>query len=500
MSNKHYNWKRFWSPREATINLSDGGYLYDPDSEWGSIHNPSVLPFSSMAKFPCLVLLGEPGLGKTDTLNTEKQAIDSTVADESGQTCWFDLRPYGSEDRLVRDLFDSPTFACWVKGNHQLHVFLDSLDEGLLRISTLAALLSAKLKQYPVERLSLRIACRTADWPSSLEEELKRLWGEGGMGVYELAPLRRADVVEAVKANELDPDALLREIDRMEAVPLAIKPVTLGFLLSTYRKTGRFPRTQSALYLDGCRLLCEETNKSRRDSGLMRKCGAEELVAVAARIAAVTVFANKYAVWAGVDSGDVPPEDVCIRELCGGSEDVNGRHCNVDEAVIRETLSTGLFSSRGSGRLGWAHQSYAEFLAVCYLVQRQLSIPQMMSLIVHSGDTHGKLVPQLQETAAWLAGMVPDIFREIMKVDPQVLLRGDVATADVQDRAGLVESLLRLYDKEQLLDRDLDARGRYHKLAHPGLAGQLRPYIRDRTKGIIVRRVAGDMAEACELK
>lgn len=51
------------------------------------------------------------------------------------------LRSYGSEDRLVRDVFDSKAFVSWTEGKNRLHVFLDSLDEGLLRIDTLAALL-----------------------------------------------------------------------------------------------------------------------------------------------------------------------------------------------------------------------------------------------------------------------------------------------------------------------------------------------------------------------
>jgi hypothetical protein len=96
--------------------------------------------------------------------------------------------------------------------------------------------------------------------------------------------------------------------------------------------------------------------------------------------------------------------------------------------------------------------------------------------------------------------MVPEVFREIMNADPEVLLRSDVATADANDRAALVGALLQLFDEEKLLDRDWDMHKRYKKLAHPGLADQLRPYISDRTKGVVVRRVAIDIAEACELQ
>jgi hypothetical protein len=102
MSDKRYNWKRFWHPRTGNIDLSDRGYLYDPDSEYGHIHNPDAVPFESIETVPCLVLLGEPGIGKTLTMDAERNTINARVEQEDGQTLWLDLHSYGSEDRLVR--------------------------------------------------------------------------------------------------------------------------------------------------------------------------------------------------------------------------------------------------------------------------------------------------------------------------------------------------------------------------------------------------------------
>jgi hypothetical protein len=96
--------------------------------------------------------------------------------------------------------------------------------------------------------------------------------------------------------------------------------------------------------------------------------------------------------------------------------------------------------------------------------------------------------------------MVHEVFQEIMRIDPEVLLRSDVATADTKDRAALVKSLLILYDEEKSFDHDWAIRGQYQKLAHPGLAEQLRPYICDSAKNDVVRRVAINIAEACELQ
>jgi hypothetical protein len=149
--------------------------------------------------------------------------------------------------------------------------------------------------------------------------------------------------------------------------------------------------------------------------------------------------------------------------------------------------------------MGWAHQTYAEFLAAHYLQQHQTMQPQIMSLLVHAGDAEGKLVPQLHETAAWIAGMNPAVFQEVMRTDPDVLLRSDVATAEEPVRAALVEHLLRFYDEGKLLDRSQPTREQYGKLAHADLTEQLRPYICDPTKGEVVRRVAIHIAEACTL-
>jgi predicted NACHT family NTPase len=136
MSGQIYNWKRFWCSRTGHVNLSDGGYLYDPDSEWGRIYNPDVVSFESIATTPCLVLLGEPGIGKTHTTQAEQKTICPRIEEKGDQVIWLDLRSFGSEDRLVRDLFESTAFVSWVKDKCRLHLFMDSLDECLLRIDT----------------------------------------------------------------------------------------------------------------------------------------------------------------------------------------------------------------------------------------------------------------------------------------------------------------------------------------------------------------------------
>lgn len=501
MTNKTYNWKRFWCPRTGNINLSDGGYLYNPDSEFGHIYNSEVVPFDAISDVPCLVLLGEPGIGKSHAMQHERHWIEETIQTRGDKLFWKNLNEYGSEDRLVKGIFESSEFITWKNGCYCLHMFLDSLDECHLRIENLAALLKGKFQESKknIGRLYLRIACRTAVWPDVLEDGLKNLWGEEKVQAYELVFLRRTDVQEAAIQNSLDPEDFLKEIDRAQAVPLAIKPVTLNFLIKQYQKTGRLPQSQNNLYREGCLYLSEETNESyiaaRRTGNLSKK----ERLIVASRIADVTILSNRTAVWLG-SRCDLPENDIPLEDLCGSEEDVDGNKIKVDRTAIQEVITTGLFSSRGPSRMGFAHQTYLEFLAAFYLDHRAVPLPQLLNLFVLPGDDEGKIIPQLQETAAWLAGISTAFFRYMMDTNPEVLLRSDVAKAEPEDRAKLTGALLELYAQEKLHDRMSTGWKHYGKLKHPSLSDQLLPFISDTKKNDMVRRAAIEIAAACQEK
>jgi len=441
--------------------------------------------------------LGEPGIGKTRALK-DAQAYTQGL---NRETLWFELGGYQSDELLCENLFGDSTFQDWLHGTHHLYLFLDSFDEGRLTIRVLAALLARELKKYRnhLLRLSLRITCRSAEWPGSLEERLKELWGEKQVGIYQMTPLRRVDIVEAAIANGLDSGAFLQEIDRKTAMPLAIKPLTLDFLLKLYREKGTFPPSQAELYAEGCEILCRTIGMFRQETGLTGALSARQRLRVTARIAALSIIANRFAISFEEDSTTTFPGDIAVRELCGGSEHVDGSELPVTEAVIREVLTTGLFSAHHTNRFEWAHRTYAEFLAAYYLVQYEVPTRQVMSFFSHKSDSEGMFVPQLHETLAWLATMRDDVFREVMKIEPEVLLRSDVATAEGKDRNDLVKALLQLPEKGRLLHLHRNMRETYWKLAHPGLTAQLRPYVADRGLGEITRIVAISIAEVCRI-
>ncbi len=216
-----YQWQRYWVPRSETIHFDEQGFFIDPSDRFGAILNPDAIRFEDIASTPCLVLLGEPGIGKTRALQEEQERIQGKLDPATDRLLSLDLSAYGSEERLVRRLFDGEEYRDWRAGNHQLHLFLDSLDECLVRIDTVAAFLLEELERdaSKMGHLSIRLACRTAEWPSTLmETQLQRLWRDNPIpvGVFELAPLRRVDVALAAAAHAVCPRNILPRTGREE--------------------------------------------------------------------------------------------------------------------------------------------------------------------------------------------------------------------------------------------------------------------------------------------
>lgn len=203
MSEAIYNWKRFWCSREGTISLADDGYLVDPESALG-FFNLDLRPIELLLEVPCLILLGEPGMGKSTVFRALRDSWRPADGPSGEAPFCLNLAAYSSEDRLVDDLFRSGPIQEWKRGRDRLEVSLDGLDECRLRIETVSSLLLEELRRLPTERLALRIFCRTAGWTDLLESGLRALWGREAMSVYELAPLRRADVEEAARVETLE--------------------------------------------------------------------------------------------------------------------------------------------------------------------------------------------------------------------------------------------------------------------------------------------------------
>jgi predicted NACHT family NTPase len=266
------DWQRFWCPVGSKVPLDPQGYLPDLSLPGAEYWLPETKTIDALERYPCLVLLGEPGIGKSTAIGGDTCGTSDSKDTKTGDfTLHRDLKAYQTDFSLIRGVFENPTFRQWSNSDSVLTLVLDSFDECRIRIDTVASLLFEELRQKPIKRLRLRVACRTAEWPAHLTDDLQRLWGKDEVGVFELLPLRKRDVEQAAQAEAVNAEEFIAEVERCGAAPFAIKPVSLFFLLRTYKQRRSLPSRQCELYLEGCRLLADEPSQNRRSSPLFRE-------------------------------------------------------------------------------------------------------------------------------------------------------------------------------------------------------------------------------------
>ncbi len=321
--------------------------------------------------------------------------------------------------------------------------------------------------------------------------------GEDKVRHYQLVPLLRNDIALAARAAKVDPEAFLAQVDMRTAQALACNPLTLRLLLNVFTSTG-FPTSSLQLLERGLLALCEPA-QARRDRQTATSYTASQLLAVASRIAGLTLLSGYAVIETENDSG-TPRAGIATTDLLGGDEPAGDSSVTVDETVLRAALATGLFSARGAGRFGFAHKTYGEFLAARYLSTMKMPEAQLDSLLSLTDRTPPQYVPQLHEVVAWLASFDDAVFERVMVREPEILLAADLPGQDAATRARTVDAILARTQAGAIsYDRRRDLTAQLNRLHHSNLAAQLVAVLQDKALSDATRELALTIAEQCRV-
>jgi hypothetical protein len=499
-------WKRFWCQlgKQVHVGNEEPGFLTDPEGQFTRFYNPHLRPLDGLLDEACLILCGDPGSGKTTELERTKARFEESLQ-TGDHMISLEFRDIPNEAVFARRTFDSPIWREWRNSSGRMTLLVDGVDEGLIKIPDFLSYLVGQLRDEPLQRLQLVLACRSAEWPVSSGEALIALWGAKKTApIFELCPLRQQDARLAAKVWHLDAAAFLQAVYERKAVGLAALPTTLFFLLGQFRSKGALSNTHRELYEQGCQTLAREHDPRKVEAlrSLRRSARVftpEEIYLAANRIAALLLVCGKSAIrtLASADCAtDSEDADLSLSDAMDSSGLSSVTNFSVSEDLLLDAIGTGLFTSRGSNRFSFAHQTFAECLTAQYL--SRLPFIQIRRLICARDEQDEHAIPQLAETAAWLAGMRDDFFEHLLRVDPEVMLRSDISKVQNQQKAQLVEAVLEKAKRAEVFD-GWNSHRFYSALNHPGLAGQLRTYISDTTLNVVVRRMALKIAGQCQL-
>lgn len=370
---------------------------------------PVVRRVSELRDRPCVVLLGEPGIGKSTVLALEATADGVATVPVRAAISGF-VPPAGTP------------------------LYLDGLDEYRADGNEADKMWQVTKLLRDLAPPRWRLTCRAEDWRSDADRKV--LANAGTVTVAQLLPLSLEESAEVLaRLGELDPAAFIAEARRVGAGGLLESPLSLRLLRAAISSKGAWPTTRFDLFVEATRQFTFEHNEdhqARRD-----RSRADEIAATADRFALTLLTTGSRSIWRSPAS---PPSATIPSDVFG-----------IPTALIADTLDTPLFTG-SEDEFEVMHRSVAEFLAARELAaavagnDERAALPLGRALALLSG-ANGKVPSELRGVQAWLAAHLArrgDAVRasEVIDRDPiGALAYGDPAAFDHPTAMRMFESL-----------------------------------------------------------
>jgi predicted NACHT family NTPase len=365
-------------------------------------------PFSDFADYPNIVLLGDPGAGKT--------YLFKKAAAEEGA-------------RLIKARAFLVTPPNSLSGQS---LYIDGLDEKRAGRGDRDTVDDLVEKLFAVNPPRVRISCRAADWLGESDLASFRPYFEqrGDPPVLLLESLSTEEQI-AVLAGEGVNTALaagfLVEADERSLSDFLQNPQNLIMLWRAVQ-TGSWPKTRKELFELSTGLMLQEFDQDRARAGA-GTFSVAELRSAAGAICAARLISD-------VDAVSLTDQE--------GTAEIPGYRTLtlVDPQKTQAALGRRIFVIGPEPEtVDYAHRTTAEYLAAAFLatkVRAGLPLGRVTALM----GVDGHPAPELRGLHAWLAIHLPEYADRLIEADPYgILTYGDAASLSPSSCTCLVRAL-----------------------------------------------------------
>ena len=380
------------------------------DQEAGRPNPPKPRPLSSFRDRPAYVLLGDPGEGKTTSLEAECELLG-----DKGH--WI----------TARDFLALSPKPDW-RGKT---LFIDGLDE--VRAGQADARTPFDAIRGRLDTLgspSFRLSCRMADWLGANDRQhLNAVSPDGAVAVLRLEPFTDGDLLKIIENHPdvEDAQAFLITAREREIEPLLRNPQSLKMLIAAFAEREKLPDSRREIFEIACQRLVLEHNEEHNT--LPAAAPPEDLLDSAGRLCALQLLAGNagYAIRSEAVAEDYP--DLRLVD-------------QPPDNIGRDALASKLFSSPAEGRIEPEHRQIAEYLGGRYLAKCiEGGLPSSRITALMAGRD-GTAVTPLRGLSAWTAVHSPTARRHLIDRDAiGVGLYGDIRSFSLDEKRQLLRSL-----------------------------------------------------------
>lgn len=392
-----------------------------PDEDNGAARSSQapapVITVRELAETPVFVLLGEPGMGKSETM----KALATLVLGEQG-------KPIAANDFIV--LPASPH-------NAERPVFIDALDEARAGgDTTVWRELRRSIAHSGLTHFG--VSCRVADWQGTDTQDLATVAQGQRIRVFALNPLTPEQRHAVLKDEAIeDPDNFEQQAEALGFGDMLGNPQSLKLLGASVKENqNQWPQNRRDAYELACQALLREANQHHRQAQQSAALLSDEaLLDAAGWLCALMLLSNQNEV-TDETLGTAAPEGVRLTEVLDALP-ANGFPTD----AIRQVLQRRLFTKpRGYAA---THRTVAEYLAARHITQRIAQgglLAGRVAALMLAPSQH--LVTNLRGLAGWLAALSGSMRALVFEADPSAVLNyGDLSLLSPTDKQVLIQQL-----------------------------------------------------------